>query len=353
MIVSNPKLTLHEPSQRKHKNYVLALGGCLLASLTLNVAFNVSIDPYLRFGTKRIPGWNDVKPAALSQIRMAKAYEVQRRPFKTLLLGNSRIDVGLDPLSKSIPASWQPVYNLSQPGTGTDVSLVYLKHACAYHPPSRVVIGIDFMNFLRIPANQSLRLHELTAEISSTGNDLSSARLHDSQWARLKQQSKDAMKAGLSIAAISDSIRTLMAQQNRFAPNMSDHGFNSGDAFRTQIADKGQLALFDQKNHEYGDHCIRTSANFESSKEMDAIRDILGICNASKFRADMFIHPYHVDVLEMLEATDKWSAFEDWKRQVTAVCEQNGVRLWDFSGYNDWTTEYPPPPTDRSTVMSW
>ena len=247
-----------EPQDEKrdtgsHITFVWALGGYLLLFLALNAVINISIDPYLRFGSKRVQAWNDVKPAVLSQVRMAKAYEVQRGHFKTLLLGNSRVDVGLDPVSKSIPDDCQPVYNLAQPGTGTDATLVYLKHACAYYPPTRVVIGVDFMNFLRLPDDHDRSMQERTTEGLPAGNDLAVARLQGQPWERCKQQAKDALTAGLSLSAISDSVRTLGAQRNRYSPNMTDRGFNAGEAFRTLIADEGQLALFDQKNREYAD----------------------------------------------------------------------------------------------------
>ena len=73
----------------------------------------------------------------------------------------------------------------------------------------------------------------------------------------------------------------------------------------------------------------------------------------------LFIHPYHADYLDMLHEVGLWESFEDWKRSLVKVIETaaqarpGDVQLFDFAGYNEFTTERVPPPGDRRTVMRW
>jgi hypothetical protein len=54
-----------------------------------------------------------------------------------------------------------------------------------------------------------------------------------------------------------------------------------------------------------------------------------------------------------------WRTFENWKRALTKVVEtqvktrQSNVQLFDFSGYNEFTTEHVPLPGDRHSAMRW
>ena len=94
-------------------------------------AINVVVDPYGIFRLVDRTGFNSVKPAAASRGPMAKAYQVLRVQPKTLILGNSRAEVGLDPNHPAWPQAARPVYNAALPGTGTATSLRYLQHVLA------------------------------------------------------------------------------------------------------------------------------------------------------------------------------------------------------------------------------
>ena len=72
----------------------------------------------------------------------------------------------------------------------------------------------------------------------------------------------------------------------------------------------------------------------------------------------LYIRPYHADYLDMLGDFRLWESFEDWKRHlVSQVAElQYGsadIRIFDFSGYNEFTTEAVPYPGDTKSEMRW
>ena len=185
-------------SETDHKRYTLAVGFVAFMLLALTASVNIAIDPYRRFGARPILGLSVLKPAAIGQVRMAKAYGVIRRDFKTLLLGNSRVDVGIDPRSPGFSQDQAPVYNLGQPGTGSETALAYLKHAADNHRPVLVVMGVDFLSYLQ-PRN---RAASNTKNIDYTA-DFVRLNLHNPAlpwWRRRLQPVNDALTAALSLS---------------------------------------------------------------------------------------------------------------------------------------------------------
>jgi hypothetical protein len=86
---------------------------------------------------------------------MMKAYQAGRVSARTIVIGSSRPDLGIDPATNSWPASARPVYNLSLVGSGTTEGMKYLRHYLAMNPghaPRTVVVGLDFESFLYVPS---------------------------------------------------------------------------------------------------------------------------------------------------------------------------------------------------------
>jgi len=327
--------------------------------LLLVGGLNVTIDPYLRFGMPRIEGWSLVKPKAIRQVRMAKAYGVTRGDYQTLFLGNSRVDIGLNPHSDQLPGHFKPAYNLGQPGAGSEMALRYLQHALTTDSPKMVILAVDFLNYLKQPAYLEQLKNRSEDDITAVASSAVFARLSSTTqdqvpWQRARQQVIDVMTSTLSLSALQDSIATIMAQGDPNSADLSEEGYSSGAAFQTLIRMEGQAALFRQKNIEYAKKCvIRMAPPPKQSDEMRAIQLLLELCESRDIRVEVYIHPYHADILEIFEATGHWGEFEQWKTRLTALCESHGARLWDFSGYNQYTTEVPPGGSDRKTVMQW
>ena len=73
----------------------------------------------------------------------------------------------------------------------------------------------------------------------------------------------------------------------------------------------------------------------------------------------LYIHPYHADYLDMLGDLRLWESFEDWKRHLVSASRRTSTRfgtdikIIDFSGYNEFTTEPVPYPGDTKSEMRW
>lgn len=332
------------------RGYLLSTFVFIAVLLGLTAGFNYLVDPYLLFGRPRLEGFNALKPAAIKQVKMAKAYQVCQAQYRTILLGNSRVDVGLNPTSRAFPTDYRPVYNLGQPGTGSAVALLYLEHVLDHYHPSHVLVGVDFLSYLEEPGRR--RNDPDVPNVSPELRRLSS--IHDSgpDLARTHQRVHDVLAADLSLSALADSLRTLAAQEDPLSANITDQGFNSAQAFHSLIRVEGQAALFQQKNDEYEEKLRRQHApDFGSSSEIAAVAGILERCHKQEIKVKLFIHPYHADVLRIIERTGHWDEFESWKRYLASVCNRHQVELWDFSEYSTVTLEKVPEPGDRKTVM--
>src|SRR5216683_2452630 len=125
--------------------------GTVVGLVCLAVVLGVAVDPYRVYGTAGVPGWTAVKPRIYNQASLAKTYQLERVGPRTLLLGNSRVEIGLDPESSRWPAEAHPVFNAALAGTNLRTSLDMLRDAFAAHPPETVLLGLDFLDFLQMP----------------------------------------------------------------------------------------------------------------------------------------------------------------------------------------------------------
>ena len=105
------------------------------------------------FGTPVTPGWTALKPRIYQQTGIAKTYQLERVAPRTLLLGNSRIEIGLDPQSHEWPGDAQPVFNAAEDGRGLPLALAMLREAIAVRVPDTVVLGLDILDFLENPSS--------------------------------------------------------------------------------------------------------------------------------------------------------------------------------------------------------
>lgn len=327
--------------------------------------FNLVVDPYGVFRVVNQPGLNTIKPAAGSHGAMAKAYQVLAVQPQGLVLGNSRSEVGLDPLHPAWPARAQPVFNLALPGTGTTTSLQYLQHviaAAGANPaamPKVVVWGIDMMDFLvdpqaptrQTPARPDHRLLDLAGATTSPQ--------------RLKQQARDYAESLLTLGALLDSAQTLASQRNPYPVNLTDRGFNPMRDYLKITAVEGYWNVFRQKDQANITSFLRRptsifDASGVTSGPLEDLRAVLRLCRQHGIQLHLYTYPYHAHLLEIFRITGHWPALGAWKTTVVNLVEdeakaagQAAYPVWDFSAYNAYTTEAVPARDDRKATMQW
>ncbi|MEO5934374.1 MAG: hypothetical protein ABIQ08_12605 [Duganella sp.] len=317
----------------------------LLAGVLLVVLFVVVVDPYRLFRLVDIAGVNAVKPRPehfQSEIKLAGAKAL--RPA-TVLMGNSRIDIGIDPDGEQLGAAVRPAYNLAIPGTGVGTSREQFKHLrAAGAAPSTLLLGVDFFDFLLDPDSAE-------AAVTSPPTGLAGQR-----WK---------VETLFSLNAVLDAIATLGIQRDPDAGTMTARGFNPLHDYLRFAREDGYHSLFQQRavenarNFSRAPHGIARSRG-DSSSEWRDLGGLLDAAAREKTDVHLIIYPYHAQLMAMMEQTGLWPAFEQWKlRLLREVTRLNGahpearVVLWDFSGYGKLQCEPIPAKGDVVHGTRW
>jgi hypothetical protein len=317
-------------------------------------AVTALVDPYLLFNMPRVRGFNQAKPSVETHEREMKAYEVLRAAPKSLVLGTSRVAIGLDTAHAAWPADAQPVYNLGLAGADPYTSYRYLQHVLSQRDLAIIILGLDFEYFLSGTkrAATTPMAFESYLSVSRDGRANPGQR-----WQRLR-----AMTEGtLSLEALGDSIATVASTLRGESLDVSPSGNLSETGFRRETEEIGSAPLFARRNI-YNIRTYRGRTFSENSvARAPALTDLEAIVDLCRWRGiqlELFIQPMHADLLETLDLLGTWPAYESWKRAMVAVSRRRSgegpaVRLWDFSGYDQFSTENLPPRSDRRAHLRW
>ena len=332
-------------------SYLRWLGGTVLVLALIAIALTIAVDPYYAFGIPGVSGWTALKPRVYEQSRMAKVSQLERNDPQTLILGNSRAEVGFDPLSPAWPMANRPVFNAAMAGGTIFDSLMLLQDAIAHHPPSMIVMGVDFQDFLTertAPSEPGETERRLLVDAEAHPNP-----------ARALQRWKDRLRSTLTIDAVVDSIITLADQDPKSSATMTPLGFNPLLEYRVYAERSGYHTLFAEKDASYRkQYAAYIKPDFSDPRSSPAYRHlaaILEIARKHKIGMTLFLYPYHAQYLEMLHDLGLWPSFEAWKRTVLNLVAGSGqdVQLFDFAEYDALTTETVPWANDRRSVMQW
>lgn len=341
----------------KPRRYIAWMLGTVLTLAALAIALTVFADPYYLFGTPRIAGVNALKPRVYQQASLAKTTQLERMHPRTLLLGNSRIEIGFDPDSSEWPASAQPVFNAAEAATSPLTAARRLEDADAIAPPRLVIAGVDFPDFFQPPSDPSFILPLLPAE-QRLRVDRDGHPNADRWW----QAWRDRFAATLTVDALFDSVATLLDQDPQDGTTMTPRGFNPLREYRIAAQRVGYYGLFEQKLAAFGAQYRRApKLDFSNTSRIESFRYLDRLITAARAhdqRLILVINPYHAQYLDLLKQIGLWPAFEEWKaalvRTVAASRMPAGaIALYDFSGYNEISEEQVPPEGDLTSAMRW
>ena len=330
---------------RSYAGFIRWMAASLLAGVLLTVLFVVVVDPYRLFRLVDIAGFNAVKPRPdhyQSEIKLAGARAL--RPA-IVLMGNSRVDVGIDPDSKQLGAASRPAYNLAIPGTGVGTSREQFDHLrAAGAAPATMLLGVEFFDFLRDPDGA-----DAPDKPPPTG-------LASHRWK---------VDTVFSLDALLDAVKTLRIQNDANAGTMTARGFNPLFDYLRIAREEGYYAIFLQRAREnarsfsLAPHGIVRTRD-DSSADWRDLDGLLDAAAREKTGIHLIIYPYHAQLMAMLEQTGLWPVFEQWKlRLLREVARLNAahpearVVLWDFSGYGALQCEAIPAKGDIAHGTRW
>src|SRR4051812_34416928 len=89
---------------------------------------NYIVDPFGMNGLVSLDGFNKIKVRAQQRGLLSKSHTLARVMPRSLILGNSRAEIGFNPNYPGWPADTQPVYNFALPGVGISANLRQLDY---------------------------------------------------------------------------------------------------------------------------------------------------------------------------------------------------------------------------------
>lgn len=299
---------------------------------------NILVDPWYVFGIPGIPGINQRRPAAADRPWSAKEHLLDRSCADTLLLGNSRIESGLDPESPAWPASAGTVFNAAAAGAAPDYSLGMLRRAVAGGcPPQVAILSVDYPDFLVPPS-------------SSLTQPAGSAR---HPWLTA---ARDRLEATLTLGALQDSLATLASQWSQDGRTLTALGFNPLAEYAEIASVSGYYTLFQHKLRQL-ERELRTAPRAAlqegSSRPLDMLVRTIWFAKEAGITLHLVIPPYHASYLDLLGHMGRMDEFQAWKDVVAREAQHAGLRLIDFSVPHALTAEAIPAAGDRTTKLRY
>jgi hypothetical protein len=326
----------------------LAVAGAGFALLVLGAALlSLYVDPYRFFFLQGRLDDRFPRPRATQHIALTKLFGAMHVQPRTLILGNSRAEIGLDPRSQAWPSDWRPVYNGAIPGgwlkSDVDALVLALRNDQVQH----VVIGLEFLDFLTDPDSPP------------------PAQDADDDHTSMSGSRKDAVATLLSLDSLIDALRTLHARNDAYSPDITSLGFNPRNEYRLYALREGYGALFLQRDRENARVYARLPKSIyrRDSQTSDAWRQLdrlLSMVSKHDVALTAFVYPYHAHTLELFHSAGLWPAFEAWKLQLARILENSRLPgsegrcvLWDFSGYHTYAGEQVPDAKQLDAQMDW
>jgi len=324
---------------------------------SLLVMVNYIIDPYMLFQSKRIAELNDKKPTAANRSTLYKPYNIATINPKTIIVGNSRPEMGINPKSACWPAENGTVYSLTFPGLGFYGQIRALFHGVATGQVEHIILGVDFADFLHKkrgantalwPKNNSEFYKRLLVD----------EEFHDNKGYWLNK-TKDFSTALFSLDTLNDSLTTLISQSANSASRTA-LGFNPARDYQDIIRYEGAWVLFAQKKKELENRFYNTGLSIYDAKkwsvELEGIKRTIQLAADKNINLTIFINPYHYTYLETIQNAGYWPELEKFKGSLTDTVKKYGqgkVALWDFALYSNYTVSPVPQKNTDTQSFHW
>ncbi|MFC7049586.1 hypothetical protein [Emcibacter nanhaiensis] len=310
-------------------------------------------DPYLMYGQAPIAGINAIKPEAGTHSRQARLHAAHRADMDVLIVGNSRVEMGLDPDNALFKSRGDRVFNLGLPGSPIGMQYGYALDVVRDKDIKMVLIGVDFLDFVTTadstPENwpPAPRDYDKRRKYDWDGHANPDYRL---------QKLRDLALPLISLSGVLDSISTLSGQKPNSSSLTAD-GFNPGRDMAWNTKKEGVLALFRQKTPQLVQSFTRKDwrAFYGAghwSNELALLDRFVRELRARDIEVHIFVNPYHIHYLQVIDRAGLWMEFEKWKMALTTFEDYgDGVQVVDFSRITPFHTE--PVLSAGRTPLKW
>ncbi len=319
------------------RTYLLLTTISVIIFVVLVAMINILIDAEGRYQIVNIERLNSDKYFSPERGgRVYKSLKLAHNNYDGVILGSSRAEVGLDP--SNIQSLGYKVFNAGLSGTNMYEIEKVVDFINQTQKLKFAIIGLDFLMF---------------SSKRKTNGDFVESLFSNNV---IKQKISD-LKYILSTNTLLKSIKTVYFNLSSIPVVSRDDGFRDKSS---QVNNVNHRKLFTDvlKNNFFVNP--NTYAAFDYSIDRlsmleNSIRKLLD----NDVKVYIFISPVHARQLESLLAINLYDQYNTWKYDLVTIIERlnillpkgNNLELWDFSGYNKFTTE--DVPMKDTEIMSW
>lgn len=332
--------------------YLRWLSFAILIGIVATIVVVSLVDPYGIYRFVDRGGFNHVKPRLARYQEEIKIVQANARHSQHLLAGNSRVQVGFDPLSQALRATGGAFYNLGVPGSPIDTPRRQIEAIqAAGNKIQTLVLGLEFLDAMEIG----------TAAIGtdSGATEAAEAKL-SSGWAGTLAKQFWRIDALYSLTSLKDSIQTLLIQHDAEAESSTPEGFNPFNEYKKFVRNDGYNLIFQQRARDYTQSFLRKSKGSLGEKYFKNLAAILDAAAKDGSDTRLVIYPYHAQIMALFDVTGLTPFFSDWKIRVLAEVDAARLRhpslrvsIIDFSGFGDYTCTRIPAPNEKPGVSPW
>jgi hypothetical protein len=307
---------LRDRKALSHTAYIGKLSTLLVCALAAIYIVNWVVDP-LALGSLLGPG---VFASDYRFEREVRYNTLSARRPEVVILGTSETGHGIDPKNPLLGGA-EVAYNASLSGGSSSEIARIMQHIAALGSVRRVVVGIDYMMTKRQGGD-----HFNDAFLVSDG----------------LEGSIKAVKARLSTTMLFSSFKQIMEKATNKPSYADESGHLLSARFEAKLAGEGgpyEAIISDAE-------ATAVTLSAPGTDFGGDLNDIIKLACQNHIELTLFTPPWHVSMLEVVQAMGQWPALETWERSVeqavrAAPCP---VTVWDFTRVNASTTEAVPPP---------
>lgn len=271
------------------------------------------------------------KVAAADKGRTVKPYQVLNTSPFTLLVGNSRVEIGMPDEHPFYQG--KPVYNMGLPGASINMQYSYALYSINNNSSvKQVVISVDFLDFTS--REEEIILSPVDQDWRWRLKGFSSESFAD-----IRRYTSERISMLFSQSAIFDSIKTVAAQKSN-VNSLNRFGFNDGRLYHFHVKNEGFGALYRQKEQELDKRLSSQNLVFtEKSYHLRTLEKFINELIKKEIKVYLFINPYQYPYLNKLSQYNLDSHFENWKIQLAKLAARYNLNLYDFAIYSPIVTE--------------
>lgn len=287
-------------SRRVFRVYVRTLLTMAIIGGLVIAALNVTGDPYRAFG---LVTWNRIDQGRRKDgDRPSKAEMVMRGDWQAMFVGDSRVEVGLDPAHPALDGL--KTYNLGLSGATWIETVDAAKLALRENRLKLLVVMVDFERFRR--------------------NEPAGADYPTSPFNPRMSMLEYRMSTLLGTQATSHAVNVLSSAMKNKDRRQRRDGL--------LIREAGKVKIDHEAMFRGGLSMEMNLPERMPEQSVKMLEELAAMCRARGTRLVLVVPPYHALVLERLARAGAWEQYAQWMRTMSEIAAEGNAELWDWAG---------------------